>query len=120
MKAVRRVAEVKVSKSSSAVVRNSSEEVTVVVLTRGPFLPAEVNVFADVDGLALAWAAVEEVVMVVGVATPLEGLEDAVCWRSLPCSEMRAGASLMRALRSWGTRAERTKSLTGCFVDASL
>ena len=99
--------------------RNSSVDVTVVVLTDGPpfvVVVVEVDVGLVVDeGFAFAWAAVEEVVTVVGVATPLEGFEPVACWRSLPCSAMRAGPSLWREERSWGTSFERTSSLTGCF-----
>ena len=66
------------------------------VLTDGPpfVLVVDVEVNFVEDGLALAWVAVEDVVIVVGVATPLDGLEPGTCWRSLPCSVIRAGPSL--------------------------
>lgn len=72
--------------------RNSSEELTVVVLTEGPFLVVEVEgCEGDGAALAFAWAAVEEFMMVVGTA----GADELdACWMSLPCSAMRAGPSL--------------------------
>ena len=99
MKAANRSREVNVSYNSAAEVRNSSLEVTVVVLINGPLLPPEVAVELDL-GFAFAWAAVEEVVMVVGVANPDEGLEPGACWISLPCSAMSVGPSFCKALRS--------------------
>ena len=58
-------------------VRNSSVDVTVVVLIDVPFSFMLVLVFDrfEVEGLALVCAAVEAVVVVVGVDTPLDGLE---------------------------------------------
>ena len=66
MKAEIRSLEVNVSKSSAAVVRNSSVEVTVVVLTRGPpfFAPPDVVDVVEDDGFAFVCAAVEELMMV--------------------------------------------------------
>jgi len=87
-------------------VRNSSVAVTVVVLTRAALeLDWEVVVFDEAvvveDGFAVAWAVVEEVALLVGVAKPLDGLESGgACWRSLPCSLIRAGPSVMSCLRS--------------------
>lgn len=72
--------------------RNSSEELTVVVLTDGPFFVVEVEGREDDGaGLAFAWAAVEEFTIVVGT---VDAGESVACWMSLPCSAMRAGPSL--------------------------
>lgn len=72
----------------------------------------EVEVFEDGPGLAIAWAAVEEVMTDVGAA----GAGELVgCWIALPCSEMMAGASFFSCCRSWGSNFERTRSFTGCF-----
>lgn len=93
--------------------RNSSEELTVVVLTEGPFLVVDVEGCEDDGaGLAFAWAALEEFMIVVGMA---DADESVVCWMSLPCSVMRAGPSLWSCWRSWGTILDRTRSFTGCF-----
>lgn len=66
MKAEIRSREVNVSKSSAAVVRNSSVDVTVVVLTKGPPLlaPPEVEVVVEDEGFAFACAAVEDLMTV--------------------------------------------------------
>lgn len=94
--------------------RNSSEELTVVVLTEGPFLVVDVEGCEDDGaGLAFAWAAVEEFMIVVGMA---DADVSVACWMSLPCSAMRAGPSLWSCWRSWGTILDRTRSFTGCFV----
>ena len=70
--------------------RNSAVEVRVVVFMAGPLV---VEVCDDVkEGFARDWAADEEVVLFMGVDTPLEGLELGACWMSLPCSAIRAGA----------------------------
>ena len=74
-------------------VRNSSFDVNEVVFTEGRSAVLLVIVLgADllVSGLAFAWEAVEEVVMVVGCR---EGEAPVACWRSLPCSAMRDGPS---------------------------
>ena len=98
--------------------RNSVVELRVVVLT----LPADVDVEEVVEelGLACVCAAVEEVVLLIGVAAPLVGPEPGGCWRSLACSVIRAGASFWRLLRIWGTMDERTRSLTGSFAALGL
>lgn len=93
MKAAIRVGSVNVLYNSEAVVRNSSFESNEVVLTDGwPAVLVVVILGADlvVSGLAFAWEAVEEVVIVVGCR---EGDAPVACWRSLPCSAMRAGPS---------------------------
>lgn len=72
----------------------------------------EVGVLEDGPGLAIAWAAVEEVVIVVGI---VDAGELVGCWIALPCSEMMAGPSLFSCCRSWGSIFERTRSFTGCF-----
>lgn len=67
MNAARRSAVVKVLYSSAAVVRNSSVVFTVVVFTMLPCeVVLEVEVREDGPGLAIPWAAVEEVVIVMG------------------------------------------------------
>lgn len=91
MKAVRRSAEVKVVKSSAAVVRNSVLHLMDEVLT-WTALPWLVETDVEVFGFALACAAVEEVILLIGVETPLVGPEPGACWISLPCSAIRAGA----------------------------
>jgi len=96
------------------VVRNSSFEVTVVVLTVAPLLVMD-DLGLDVD-LALAWAAVDEVVTVVG---PSEGEVPGACWISFPCSVMRAGPSLTSSLRSCGRILERMTAFTGSFEASS-
>ena len=58
----------------------------------------------------------EEVVLLSGVETPLEGLEFGACWMSLPCSAMRAGARPWRAERSCGVKDLRIRSFTGCLL----
>lgn len=73
--------------------------------------------------VALVWAVVEVVAFAaaplgawtLGVEKPLEGFEPGACWMSLPCSAMRAGASLTNSDRSFGTSFDLTASLTGCF-----
>ena len=76
-------------------VRNSSLDVTVVMFT---LLLLFVEDGSDVDvALALLWAAVEEVTMVVG---PRDGELPGACWISLPCSAISAGPSLISFLRN--------------------
>ena len=75
MKAASRSGDVKVVYSSAAVVRNSSDELTVVVLTNFPFLLACELVEALVADLALACVAVEDVIVVLCV----NGAEELAC-----------------------------------------
>ena len=67
-----------------------------VVLTTVPF---SVVWFEDFDGagFAFAWAAVEEVVKVLG---PVDEGEPVGCWISLPCSAMMAEPSFLSCCRS--------------------
>ena len=94
--------------------------VTVVVLTREPLEPdCDVVVVVAEDGFAVACAAVEAEAGWVGVAMPLDGFESGPCCRSLPCSFISAGPSVMSFLRSWASIFDRTRSFTGCFALAS-
>lgn len=96
-------------------VRNSSVSVTVVVLTRAPFEP-DCDVVGWVDDCFVLFCveAAADVEAGVGVAKPLEGFESGACCRSLPCSVISAGPSLINCLRSCGTSFDRTRSFTGC------
>ena len=94
--------------------RNSAVEERVVVFTAGP-LAVEACDDAE-EGLARDWVADEDVVLLMGVETPLEGLELGACWMSLPCSAIRAGARLWRECRSWGRMEVRMRSLRGCLL----
>jgi hypothetical protein len=101
------------------VVRNSVEELTGTALTFGaPGAPAFTGL--GFDGLDNDWAAVEEVTLLTGVEMPLEGPEPGACWISLPCSDIKAGASFCRLERIWGRRADRIKALTGSFAEVGL
>lgn len=68
-------------------VRNSSVAVTVVVLTDDFVFVLVVVVVVGLTGTAFLEGCH------VGVETPLDGFEPGACWRSLPCSVIRAGAS---------------------------
>lgn len=105
-----RAGSVKVAYSSAAVVRNSSLAETVVVLTLEVLLEAVVGAAAAAASEAWRW---------VGVRQPEEGLLEGACWMSFPCSLTRAGPSLAKMVRSWGTRVERTRSFTGCLEEDS-
>ena len=98
---------VKVWNISSAVVLNSSVAVTVVVFTED--LELVVTAKGALTGTGLLEGCH------VGVEKPLDGLDPEVCCKSFPCSAIRAGLSLTRALHNCGVIFERTKSLTGCF-----
>ena len=98
--------------------RNSSVSVTVVTFTEWPLLCAPWTP-GSVFGFAFACLAVEDEVTCVGVEIPLGGPESGACWRSFPCSVIRAGPSLASSLRSCGKSFERTKSFTGCLLLAS-
>ena len=98
--------------------RNSVVELRVVVLTL--LVDVDVDVVVEEVGLACVCAAVEDVVLLIGVAAPLVGPELGGCCRSLACSVIRAGASFWRLLRIWGTIEERTRSLTGSFAELGL
>lgn len=91
VKAESRSLSVKVVYSSAAEVRNSSEVVTVVVLT---WLAAVVDVVVDVVDFCGIWAGL--LGWYFGVDTPLPGFEPGACWMSFPCSLIKAGASLER------------------------
>lgn len=108
MNAARRWGSVNVWNISSAVVRNSSVAVTVVVLTED--LPVVVVVVV-LEGRGVRSLSGCHV----GVAKPLEGLEPGVCCRSFPCSLIKAGPRLEKTFRSSGVSFDLTRSLTGCF-----
>ena len=100
-------------------VRNSSEEVRLVVFTEGwpaVFVVVVLGFDLVVSGFAFVIEAVEDVVTVVGC---IAGGRPVACCRSLPCSLMRVGPSWESFLRSWGRILLRTRSLTGCFEDSS-
>jgi hypothetical protein len=54
-----------------------------------------------------------------GVENPLEGLEPGACWRPLPCSVIKAGASFGRRDRICGTSLLRATSLTAASLGNS-
>lgn len=94
--------------NSAAVVLNSSCSDRVVVLTVLPEL------FWVVDASDFV-AEVPVGTWYLGVEKPLDGLEPAACWISLPCSAISAGASFENSWRSCGTSLVRTRSFTGAF-----
>ena len=110
MKAAMRWGSVKVSKSCSAVVRNSWESERVVTL----ILEADVLVF-DVDLGSSFCFAMEELSWIFGVLQPDDGLEPGACWMSLPCSFTRTPASFCKRFRISGVISSRTRSLTASF-----
>ncbi len=60
-----------------------------------------------------AGLATEEPDMTFGVLKPDDGLDPGACWISLPCSDIRVGASLGRRFRICGVISFRTRSFTG-------
>jgi len=85
--------------------------VTVVVLTEVAILD-----FGADD----ARAEVPDETCNLGVDVPLAGWEPGACWMSLPCSAIKAVPSLANSFLSCGTILDRTRSLTGAFLFASL
>ena len=55
-----------------------------------------------------------------GVETPLDGFEPGACWMSFPCSAIKAGPTFANSFRSCGAILERTRSLTGALLLASV
>jgi len=109
VKAAMRCGSVKVSKSWSAVVRNSCKSERLVTLTFDVDVAVE---FAAEPSFCLPTG---ELCKIFGVVAPDVGPEPGACWISLPCSLMSVGASFCRCFRICGVISFRTRSFTGSF-----
>lgn len=93
-----RCGSVKVSKSCSAVVRNSCVSEREVTLIEGPLPACDVLVAFDEFGSSPCLATLE-LCRTRGVLKPDDGLLPGACWISLPCSVISAGASFCKRWR---------------------